>query len=339
MSARRGSPRPSPFRRKPVAAGAPGQQERPIRERPARSAPEQGSNERLQKVLASAGVGSRREMEDFIRGGRLTINGAVASLGMRVGSRDRVCLDGRELQHGQSALPRVLIYHKPEGEIVSRDDPEGRPSVFDKLPRVPGSRWVNIGRLDFNTSGLLLFTTSGDLANRFAHPRFELEREYAVRARGEVTPEEQARLKSGVELDDGPGRFDSLESGGGAGANRWYHVVLREGRNRMVRRLFEAVGHPVSRLIRVRFGPVSLPPRLRQGQSRELGTVEVNALLRTLGDLPEVAVNRPAGRPAARGKPGPRPRSSQARQGGDSERPPRRNAGSGRPPPRGGRAR
>lgn len=294
--------------------------------------------ERLQKVLASLGLGSRRDMEDFIRGGRLTVNGGTATLGTRVGPRDRVCLDGRELDHGQRTLPRVLIYHKPEGEIVSRDDPERRPSVFDNLPPVRGSRWLNIGRLDFNTSGLLLFTTSGDLANRFAHPRFELDREYAVRTRGEVTPEQQALLKRGVALEDGVARVESLEEGGGAGANRWYRAVLREGRHRIVRRLFEAVGHPVSRLIRVRFGPVALPPRLRQGQARELAPAEVDSLLRALGETP-TTVTRPADRPVPPRTPDPRPRSSRARPGADAERPLPRSRGSVRPPRRGGRPR
>jgi 23S rRNA pseudouridine2605 synthase len=293
----------------------------------------------LQKVLAALGLGSRRDMEDLIRAGRLTVNDATAALGTRVGPRDRICLDGRELRHGRPTPPRVLIYHKPEGEIVSRDDPERRPSVFDHLPPAPGGRWLNIGRLDFNTSGLLLFTTSGDLANRFAHPRFELDREYAVRTRGEVTAAQQTQLARGVELEDGEARVESLASGGGTGANRWYRVVLREGRHRIVRRLFEAVGHPVSRLIRVRFGPVSLPPRLRQGQARELDPAEVTALLQALGEAPAAAVTRPADRPVKRGKPGPRPRSSQARRGKEPEKPLPRSRGSGRPPPRGGRAR
>jgi 23S rRNA pseudouridine2605 synthase len=293
----------------------------------------------LQKVLASLGLGSRRDMEDWIRAGRLSVNGAPATLGTRVGAHDRVCLDGRELRHGQAAMPRVLIYHKPEGEIVSRDDPEGRPSVFDQLPRVAGGRWLNIGRLDFNTSGLLLFTTSGDLANRFAHPRFELEREYAVRTRGEVTHERQAALERGVELEDGPARVDSLEEGGGTGANRWYRVVLREGRHRIVRRLFEAVGHPVSRLIRVRFGPVVLPPRLRRGQARELTAAEVGALLRALGEPVPAAATLPADQPARSRTPGPRPRSSRATPAAGAGRPPRRNRDSGRPPPRASRRR
>ena len=295
--------------------------------------------ERLQKVLAAAGLGSRRNIEDLIRAGRLTVNGVTASLGMRVGPCDRVGLDGRDLQHGQRGLLRILIYHKPEGEIVSRDDPEGRPSVFDRLPPARGGRWLNIGRLDFNTSGLLLFTTSGDLANRFAHPRFELDREYAVRTRGEVSPEEQTRLMRGVDLEDGRAHFESLEEGGGLGANRWYRVVLRAGRNRIVRRLFEAVGHPVSRLIRVRFGPLALPPRLRRGQARELSPSEVAALLETLDEPPGRVVKPAANQPAARGIPGLRPRLSRAKPGRAAEKRPPPKRGSRRPPPRGGRVR
>lgn len=282
-------------------------------------------------------MGSRRDVEEWIRAGRLTVNGVAAALGTRVGPHDRVLLDGRELRHGHpTRLPRVLLYHKPEGEIVSRDDPEGRPSVFDSLPPARASRWLNIGRLDFNTSGLLLFTTSGDLANRFAHPRFELEREYAVRTRGEVTPEQRTALLQGVELDDGRARVESLEEGGGTGANRWYRVVLREGRNRIVRRLFDAVGQSVSRLIRVRFGPLALPPRLRRGQTLELAAQDVTALLRFLGEPLPAAVMRPADRPASPRTPGPRRRSSPARSAAGAERPPRRSRGSGRPPPRGG---
>lgn len=271
------------------------------------------ASERLQKVLASAGLGSRRDMEGFIRAGRITVNGATAHLGMRVEARDRVLLDGRPIRQAPPALPRVLLYHKPEGEIVSRDDPVGRPSVFGRLPRLAGARWLNIGRLDFNTSGLLLFTTSGDFANRLAHPRFQLDREYAVRTRGALTAEEIAHLKRGVELDDGPARVEELSAGGGEGTNRWYRVLVREGRNRLVRRLFEAVGHPVSRLIRVRFGPVALPPRLRRGQSRELAPDDVTALLRALGEAPVPAVRPPAARPAPAGTRGRRPRSWRAR--------------------------
>lgn len=294
------------------------------------------TGERLQKALAALGLGSRRDLEAWIRAGRLSVNGIPATLGMRVGPHDRILVDGRELRHGGVALPRVLLYHKPEGEIVSRDDPQGRPSVFDGLPPARGSRWLNVGRLDFNTSGLLLFTTSGDLANRLAHPRFELEREYAVRTRGEVTPEQRAALLRGIELDDGNARVESFEEGGGSGANRWYRVVLREGRQRIVRRLFEAAGHPVSRLIRVRFGPVALPPRLRRGQMLELAAQDVTALLGALGEPLTAAATRPGDRPGSPRTPGPRRRSSPARAATGAEKPPRRTRGSGRPRRRGG---
>jgi len=185
----------------------------------------------------------------------------------------------------EAELPQVLIYHKPEGEIVSQDDPEGRASVFDKLPKVKNGKWIAIGRLDMNTSGLLIFTTSGELANRFMHPRYEVEREYAVRIFGELTEGQIAQLKEGIELEDGPANFDSIIPQGGEGANHWYQVILREGRNREVRRLFEAFQLPVSRLMRVRFGPVNLPPRVKRGKMLKLEQKEVVGLLEW-ADLP-----------------------------------------------------
>lgn len=236
--------------------------------------------QRLHKLLALAGMGSRRDMEELIASGRITINGEVAKVGAAVTPVDVVRLDKRTLHlQFEAEMPRVLIYHKPEGEIVSQDDPEQRATVFDKLPRVRGGRWVAIGRLDINTSGLLLFTTSGDLANHFMHPRYEVEREYAVRLMGELTEEQMAQLRVGVELEDGVAQFDLIQDKGGEGANHWYQVILREGRNREVRRLFEAMGLMVSRLMRVRFGPVSLPPRVKRGQMLELPPKEVAALL------------------------------------------------------------
>ena len=234
--------------------------------------------------MAQAGLGSRRDMEQWIGAGRVTVNGVTARLGARIGARDVVMVDGRVLPAAAPArLPQVLLYHKPEGEIVSRDDPAGRPSVFEKLPRLRGAKWVAVGRLDFNSCGLLVFTTSGELANRMMHPSHGLEREYAVRALGRLTDEQIARLLSGVRLDDGVARCDSVASGGGEGANRWYHVVLKEGRNRIVRRLFEALGLKVSRLMRVRLGPLALPPRLRRGRVQELAPAEVRRLLISLG--------------------------------------------------------
>lgn len=242
-------------------------------------------SERLQKVLAAAGLGSRREMEAWIRAGRVQVNGKPAVLGQSVGPRDRIFVDGKpvRLQLESRRVPRVLLYNKPEGEIVSRSDPQGRPSVFRHLPPMRTAKWLAVGRLDFNSSGLLLFTTSGELANRLMHPRYEVEREYAVRVMGRLTPEQAQRLREGVDIDGTPARFESIEDRGGEGANHWYHVVLREGRNREVRRMFEAVGLLVSRLIRVRYGSLRLPPRLRRGRFVELTRDEVSALLAEVG--------------------------------------------------------
>lgn len=237
--------------------------------------------ERLQKLLAAAGHGSRREIETWISSGRLRVNGAPAKLGDRAGPGDAIELDGRVLALRQQGAPRVLLYHKPEGEMVTRSDPEGRPTVFQRLPPIPGGKWVAVGRLDINSAGLLLFTDSGELANRLMHPRYEVEREYAVRVLGALSPEERARLLQGVPLPDGPGRFESLEPSGAAeGANRWYRVVLREGRNREVRRLFEAVGRKVSRLLRVRYGPIELPRELRPGRWAELSPESVTRIVK-----------------------------------------------------------
>jgi 23S rRNA pseudouridine2605 synthase len=240
--------------------------------------------QRLHKLLALAGLGSRRDMEEMIASGRVTVNGQVAVVGQGVTEHDVVRVDSRPLRLSfEAELPQVLIYHKPEGEIVSQDDPEGRASVFDKLPKIKHGKWIAIGRLDMNTGGLLIFTTSGELANRFMHPRYEVEREYAVRIFGELTEGQMTQLKEGIELDDGPANFDSITPQGGEGANHWYQVILREGRNREVRRLFEAFQLPVSRLMRVRFGPVNLPPRVKRGQMLKLEQKEVVGLLEWAG--------------------------------------------------------
>lgn len=240
--------------------------------------------QRLHKLLALAGLGSRRDMEQLIASGRVTINGKVAEVGVGVVASDVVRLDSRPLKLPfEAELPRVLLYHKPEGEIVSQDDPEKRVTVFDKLPRVRGAKWVAIGRLDINTSGLLIFTTSGELANHFMHPRYEVEREYAVRIFGELSEGQMLQLTQGIELEDGPASFDSIQPQGGEGSNHWYQVILREGRNREVRRLFEAFQLQVSRLMRVRFGPVNLPPRLKRGMMLELSPKEVGSLLEWAG--------------------------------------------------------
>lgn len=262
-----------------VPAGA------PRRGKGARGARDNGKRERLQKVMAQSGHGSRRNIEILIAQGHITINGQVAKLGDLAGPGDRVKLDGKliNLRFG-AALPRVLLYHKPEGEICTRDDPEGRPTVFAKLPKLNNSRWVSIGRLDYNTSGLLIFTTSGELANRLMHPRYEIEREYAVRLMGSLTPEQvQLLTGEGVEVDGEKCRFVRLVDRGGEGANHWYHVVLTEGRNREVRRMFEALGIMVSRLMRVRYGPVELPSFIKRGMVRDMPEADVVKLLAFAG--------------------------------------------------------
>lgn len=246
----------------------------------AASAPASTITHKLHKLLAQAGLGSRREMEELIATGQVTINGKVAGTGDRAGPDDIVRVGKRTIHFKSGGRPpRVVLYHKPEGEIVSHDDPEGRPSVFDKLPQLRSSKWISIGRLDYNTSGLLIFTTDGELANRLMHPRFEVEREYAVRIMGRLTPDVAARLTTGVELEDGLAKFDHLSDQGGEGSNHWYRVILKEGRNREVRRMFEAVGMTVSRLMRVRFGPINLPPRLKRGKWMELDEAEIKRLL------------------------------------------------------------
>lgn len=240
----------------------------------------QAPTQRLHKLLAMAGYGSRRDMETLLSTGRVTVNGQPATPGMGVTEYDVVRIDSRPVKLSfEAELPQVLLYHKPEGEIVSQDDPEGRASVFDKLPKIKVGKWIAIGRLDMNTSGLLIFTTSGELANHFMHPRYEVEREYAVRIFGELTDGQMEQLVEGIELDDGPANFDKITAQGGEGANHWYQVILREGRNREVRRLFEAFQLPVSRLMRVRFGPINLPPRVKRGQMLKLEQKEVVKLL------------------------------------------------------------
>jgi len=245
---------------------------------------------KLQKALADLGLGSRREIEDWIAAGRVSVNGEPAHVGQRISLHDKVKVSGRLVQLRQSTrLPKVLIYHKPEGEIVSHDDPEGRPSVFEHLPRIKSGRWIAVGRLDYNSCGLLVLTNNGDLANRLMHPRYNLEREYAVRILGELSEEATLQLTTGIQLEDGPAKFLRLYPTGGDGANRWYEVTLSEGRNREVRRMFAAVGVTVSRLMRVRYGPIHLPPQLKRGQHRALTEVEVKSLLSIL---------KPGGAPA-----------------------------------------
>lgn len=247
-------------------------------------------NPKLHKVLAEAGVGSRREMEDLIIAGRVSVNGEPAHIGQRVGPNDQVRVNARLIQRQNTRKPpRVILYHKPAGEIVSHDDPEGRANVFSRLPKMRVGKWLSVGRLDLNTEGLLILTTSGDLANRLMHPRYGAEREYAVRVFGEVDDSKLASLREGVQLDDGMARFGVLEYLGGEGSNRWYRVTLQEGRNREVRRMFEAVGLTVSRLIRTRFGDVVLPSTLRRGRWEELDADMVTALMLQLGLLRDEA--------------------------------------------------
>src|SRR5688572_7813734 len=213
-------------------------------------------------------------------------------------AHDRIEVDGRVVRtRSASRLPRVLHYHKPEGEITTRDDPRGRPSVFDRLPPLAGAKWISVGRLDFNTSGLLVFTTAGELAHRMMHPRFEIEREYAVRVMARLQPQHLERLTQGIELDDGPARCESVELRGGEGSNQWCHVVMTEGRNRIVRRLFAALGLTVSRLMRVRYGIIGLPPRLKRGQFQELSADETRRLVGWLdaGETRASAYRAPAG--------------------------------------------
>jgi 23S rRNA pseudouridine2605 synthase len=245
-----------------------------------------GPPERIQKLLAAAGLGSRREIEAWIRAGRLSINARPARLGDRITTADRITLDGRLLKmliHAAPAPRRLLLYHKPEGELTTRKDPEGRPTVFESLPRLRRSRWISIGRLDTNTSGLLLFTTDGELANRLMHPSHEIEREYAVRVLGKITHMQITALQTGVNLADGMAKFDAIREAGGEGANHWYHVTLKEGRNREVRRLWEAVGVTVSRLIRIRYGTINLPRLLPRGRWRDATQAELNDLLEAAG--------------------------------------------------------
>ncbi len=247
--------------------------------------------ERIQKLLARAGVGSRREVEGWIEAGRLQINGEMVTPGQKASVRDRIELDGKRLdiKAGAEVLRRVLIYNKPEGEVTTRRDPEGRPTVFDRLPRLPDHRWIAIGRLDINTTGLVLFTTDGELANRLMHPSRQIDREYAVRVFGEVDEAMIKRLSEGVLLEDGTARFTDISEAGGKGINQWFHVTLMEGRNREVRRLWESQGVRVSRLKRVRYGPVFLPSRLTMGKWEELDQKAVDALSRTV-DLPPVDI-------------------------------------------------
>ena len=258
--------------------------------------------ERIQKVLARAGLGSRRQIETWIREGKITVNNRPAELGVSITETDLVKIDGRSVSIASTTVTpvRTLVYHKPAGEVTSRKDEAGRPTVFERLPRIRNARWITIGRLDINTSGLLLVTTDGELAHRLMHPSWKIEREYAVRVLGKVDEGILQRLLEGVMLEDGKAAFAAIRDAGGTGANHWYHVIIREGRNREVRRLWESQGLKVSRLIRVRYGPVELPRAVRAGKFQDLAQKDIEALYAA------VKLEAPAPRPQRR--PGPRRR-------------------------------
>ncbi len=266
---------------------------------------------KLHKVLAQAGLGSRLEMEELINEGRISVNGEPAHIGQRIQFGDQIKINGKPIKIRVDPPPvRILAYHKPVGEVVTNDDPQNRPTVFRRLPRLMQGKWQSVGRLDINTEGLLLFTSSGELANRLMHPRFGLEREYAVRVLGAISKEERQRLLDGVQLDDGMAQFGSIEDGGGEGSNCWYRVTISEGRNREVRRLFEAVGHAVSRLIRIRYGAMLLPRGLKRGAWMELDDSDIQALVQAAGqDAP-----RGPRRNEAQGAEGAGPRDDNARR-------------------------
>lgn len=243
------------------------------------------SKQRIQKVLANAGLGSRRAIEQWIRDGRIAVNGQPAQLGDRINDEDHIKIDGRAVSSKRlgEVVHHIIIYNKPEGEIVTRRDDSGRPTVFQKMPILPKGRWIAVGRLDINSSGLLILTTHGELANRLMHPSTQVEREYAVRVHGRVSNAMLQQLVNGVELDDGPARFEDIVESGGEGSNRWYHVVIMEGRKREIRRMWEAVGAWVNRLKRVRFGPLILDSSVKVGQWRSLNQEESRDLLEMAG--------------------------------------------------------
>ncbi|HDZ39844.1 MAG TPA: 23S rRNA pseudouridine(2605) synthase RluB [Marinobacter sp.] len=316
-----------------MASERPGKKAKPAADTISNDGPE-----RIQKLLARAGIGSRREIEGWMETGRLTVNGEAATPGQKATVSDRFELDEKRLEVAAAAetVRRVLIYNKPEGEVTTRKDPEGRPTVFDRLPRLKDNRWISIGRLDINTTGLVLFTTDGELANRLMHPSSQIDREYAVRVFGEVDDAMIQRLITGVLLEDGMAKFSDLSPAGGSGINRWFHVTLLEGRNREVRRLWESQGVRVSRLKRVRYGPIFLPSRLTVGKWEELEQKAVDALSETVGlaaiDIPQKTPDEQAKHDRQRRKsPGSGVRKPGTRRWDVSDTKPSRNGGPDKP--------
>ena len=286
---------------------------------------------KLHKVLAQAGMGSRLEMEQLILEGRISVNGEPAHVGQRIQFGDVIKVNGKPVRVRMTPPPpRVLAYHKPAGEVVSHDDPQNRPTVFRRLPRLQSGKWQSVGRLDLNTEGLLLFTSSGELANKLMHPRFGLEREYAVRVLGALSNEEKQKLLDGVRLDDGMASFGSIEDGGGEGSNCWYRVTISEGRNREVRRMMESVGHAVSRLIRIRYGAMVLPRGLKRGAWLELDDSDIRALVQAAGaGRAESAEGRAEAGPAAGGRGGSGNAGNRGRGGSRGGDGPRRDMSQG----------
>ena len=292
---------------------------------------------KLHKVLAQAGLGSRLEMEQLITEGRISVNNEPAHIGQRVQFGDQVKVNGKPIRVRIDPPPaRVIAYHKPVGEVVTNDDPQNRPTVFRKLPRLYQGKWQSVGRLDLNTEGLLLFTSSGELANKLMHPRFGLEREYAVRVLGALSNDEKQRLLDGVKLEDGMAQFGSIEDGGGEGSNCWYRVTISEGRNREVRRMMEAVGHAVSRLIRIRYGAMVLPRGLKRGAWLELDERDIRALVHAAGDgKGQESQERTASPDGDAGAAGPGRNARNRRPGGRGDGPRGGNAGPRKAPARG----
>lgn len=299
----------------------------------------QAETPKLHKVLAQAGMGSRLEMEQLIMEGRISVNNEPAHIGQRIQFGDQIKVNGKPIRVRIDPPPaRVIAYHKPVGEVVTHDDPQNRPTVFRKLPKLQQGKWQSVGRLDLNTEGLLLFTSSGDLANKLMHPRFGLEREYAVRVLGALSNEEKQRLLDGVQLDDGMAQFGSIEDGGGEGSNCWYRVTISEGRNREVRRMLEAVGHAVSRLIRIRYGAMVLPRGLKRGAWMELDDADIRALVRAAERRPggETPAGEASERSAPQGKPGGGRNKRRGGQQGQGPRPAGGPSGGAQPRGKGG---